>query len=59
MLSQFSFIGFFRGDVGVSTGITFVLGDELLATLAFVRQQEIYPPVEAFLPGPFSFLFVF
>jgi hypothetical protein len=31
------------------------LGDELLVTLAFVRQWEFCPPVEAFLPEPFSF----
>jgi hypothetical protein len=28
------------------------LGDGLLAALAFVRQRELYPPVEAVLSGP-------
>lgn len=51
-----------RGDVSVSTGITYffvnfrwqALGDELLVTLADVRQSELYPPVEALLRRPFS-----
>jgi len=30
------------------------LGDGLLIALAFVRQQELYPPVEVVLPKPFS-----
>jgi hypothetical protein len=30
----------------------------LVLALALVRQREIYPPVEAVLPGPFSFLSV-
>jgi hypothetical protein len=52
------FFGVFLGDVGVSTGITqfscWSLDDGLLIALAFVRQQELDPPVEAALLEPFS-----
>ncbi|PSB21395.1 hypothetical protein C7B61_03365 [filamentous cyanobacterium CCP1] len=55
-LSYFSyfFTFIFFGDVGLSTGITLVFGDGLSVTLAFVRQQELYPPVGAVLLEPFS-----
>jgi hypothetical protein len=50
----FSVVFFGFGDVGVSTGITRILvmsyqnfSDGLLIALAFVRQRELDPPVEA------------
>lgn len=47
---RFGFGSVFSGNVGVSTGITSILGDGLLAALAYVRQQELYPPVGACSP---------
>lgn len=45
------------GDVGVSTGITSIFkGDELLATLALVRQRELNPPVGAISPWTLQLL---
>jgi hypothetical protein len=44
------------GDVGLSTGITSVLGDGLSIALAFVRQQKLCPPVEAVFLNPSAFL---
>ncbi|ASC73043.1 hypothetical protein XM38_040050 [Halomicronema hongdechloris C2206] len=54
LFGYFSFSSF--GDVGVSTGITNYFGDGLLTTLAYVRQQELCPPVEAVSLSPSVFL---